>query len=132
MDESTGLPADHPSHIQFTMLALDNSHATHQLQVLTAGYHAERRRYVGALTAIDDLRHELATEESRVTGTDYDEGERRQRVQVLTNQLAGVITPEPPGEDQYRVMRSILEMKLRESAHLNTSLLVWQAQSTPN
>lgn len=132
MEENAGLPADHPSRMRFTMLAVDNHAVTHQLQDLIAHYNANCRRYVRELATVDDLRSELADEQSRFTDNEYDEGERRQRVSVLTERFAGLTTPEPPGEEDYQAQRLMLEMKLRESAHSATSMLVWQARKEQN
>lgn len=132
MNDETRLPDNHPTRIRFTMLAVDTHQITHQLQALTARYNADCRRYAAELATVDDLSTELAHEQSRLSGNDYDEGERRQRVLVLTAQVAQLIAPEPPNEAEYRVQRSMLELNLRESAHATTSLLVWQARSEQN
>ena len=132
MNESTGLPANHPSRVRFTMLAVDTHRITHQLQALIAGYNAHRRRYADEMETMEDRRSELAREESRLTDNDYDEGERRQRVTVLTEHIAGLPAPKPPDEAMHRAQRSMLELNLRESAHLVTGMLVWHARSEQN
>ena len=111
------------------MLAVDTHQTTYRLQTFTAGYNADRRRYASELAMNDDLCRELAHEESRLTHNDYDERERCQRVTVLTEQVAGLTTPQLPNEAEYRVQRSMLELILRESAHLAMSLLVWYVRS---
>ncbi len=83
--------------------------------------------YADAIGKIQHMRDELEYEQKRTTGNDYDEGERRQRVKVLTDQLSQVQPPVPPNAEIYHVQRALLEMKLKENAHVNASMLVWES-----
>lgn len=132
MKKGNELSADYPNGARFQQLAIDNSETEAQLQLLTASYKAQKRKYAAEVAKITALRAELVHEQNRTATHDYDEGERRMRVKVLAEQVSQIVTPESPDQAVYGVQKSLLEMKLKETAHLNATILIWQAQSGQN
>lgn len=132
MKQGKQLTIDYPNGARFRQIAVDNRETEAQLQLLEGGYKEEQRQYARKMGEFSELKAELSHELTRKAMNDYDEGERRQRVIVLTEKVAQFVQPDPPNEETYQVHRDLLEMKLRENQHLNATLLVWEVKKHRN
>ncbi|QJW92492.1 metal-dependent hydrolase (plasmid) [Spirosoma taeanense] len=132
MKKGLNLTIDYPNEARFQQLAIDNRQTEFQLKMLIAQYNVEKAQYNQKLSELKMLRVALHNETTRTGVNDYDEGVRRERIKEYTKQISEFVNPLPPSTEIYHVQRAMLEMKLRENAHLNATILIWQAQANQN
>ncbi|CAN5626052.1 hypothetical protein BH09BAC4_BH09BAC4_36460 [soil metagenome] len=132
MKKGNDLSVDYPNAARFQQLAIDNAQTEYALETLELNHRSERIRYSTKLQELEQHRKALAHQTSRVGETDYEEGKRREKVKELTIKIAAFEKPEPVNVELYRVQKAMLEHKVKETAHLNATLLIWQAKGNEN
>jgi hypothetical protein len=132
MEKGNELFADYPNGIRFKQLAIDNAYTEYELKSLELAHKTEQIRYNAKIAELEQMRKELYEQTNRDSLSDYEEGKRRDRVKELTAQIAEFEKPKPINLEGYRIRKSMLEHDLHELAHMNTSLLIWQAQGNQN
>lgn len=123
---------DYPNSARFQQLAIDNTETEWQLKQLDLQYKAEQVAYHSKVSALEKHRAELYEHSQRSGLSAYEEGRRREKIRVLTARIAEFEKPQPVNEEIYRIQRQMLEHKLREITHLNTTILIWEAQKNRN
>lgn len=113
-------------------LALDNAQTKLTLKQLNLRYKAEQRVYQARLAELEMCRSRLYALTTRNGLSNEDEEQRGDKIKELTARIAVFELPALLNAELYRVHRSLLEMKLRESARLSVGLLVWQALEGKN
>lgn len=116
---------------RFQQLSLELLTAEAELDMLRKLRTVEYRRHMAAVTRVSVLRAELAAERTRIAADTYDEGERQQRVRVLTDFIARLPVPALPDQETYRTRIDMLVMRIWETYYATNCLLIWQIESGP-
>ncbi|GAB4032515.1 hypothetical protein GCM10028774_13260 [Spirosoma jeollabukense] len=132
MKKGNDLSVDYPNAARFQQLAIDNAQTQYELETLELHYRSEQLRYTTKLQELEQHCQALAHHTASVAETDYEEGKRREKVREITARIAGFEKPEPVNVELYRVQKAMLAHKLKETAHLNAALLIWQAKGNEN
>ncbi|GAA4461830.1 hypothetical protein GCM10023189_37780 [Nibrella saemangeumensis] len=132
MKKGLELSSDYPNGAKFYQLALDNSLTEHQLKLLIAQHKEEQRKYGAKMLELATLRDALATETTRQPINDHDEGKRREKVKELSQKIDSFVKPDPVNDEEFRIQKAMLEIKLEENAHINAQLLIWQTIDNRN
>ncbi|MVM42251.1 hypothetical protein GO730_38795 [Spirosoma sp. HMF3257] len=132
MKKGNELSVEYPNGARFQQLAIDNAETEFALKQLDLQHKANEAAYQAKVAELEGYRAELYEHTNRKELSDYEEGKRRTRIRELTERIKGFEKPEPVNLELYRVQRQMLEYKLRETAHLNATILIWQAQGEQN
>ena len=132
MKKGNELSADYPNGARFQQLAIDNAQTEFELAELGLQQRAAELTYHSKLSQLEKYRADLYKHSQSTNLSDYEEGKRREKIKELTEKIALFELPEPVNVAMYRVQRQMLEHKLRETAHLNATLLIWEAQKNQN
>jgi len=132
MNKDNESSAHFPNQARFQQIAIDNSETEYQIQQLDRQHRAERIKYRAKLAELERYRADLYEHTNRTGLSDYEESKRLEKIKELTAKISAFETPKPVNEELYRVQRQQLSMKLKETAHLNTTLLIWQVQENRN
>ncbi|WP_338876727.1 hypothetical protein WBJ53_13820 [Spirosoma sp. SC4-14] len=117
---------------RFRQMAIDNSATEYQIRQLDLQHRAEQIKYRAKLAELERHRADLYEHTNQTGLSDYEEGKRREKIKELTAKISAFEPPKPVNEELYQVQRQMLTMKLKETAHLNATLLIWQAQENRN
>lgn len=117
------------SVLQFQILAIEHHEAATCLDTMTSWLRSERRMVREKTREYAALKQELATERGRIATNEFEEGERQQRMAVLTQTIASFVIPQLVDEERCRLIRTMWKQKMQETQHRIRSLLVWEAQA---